>query len=88
MAVLINTHVKGQTQEGYDQVLEALREVIRNSPGFVLHTSYALNDGWAVMEVWNSKAEADNFFSKNVAPNLPRGIVPKRTYQDLHSLVS
>lgn len=87
MAILINTIVKGQTAEGYDQVLVHLEDLIKKSPGFKLHSAYSSNGEWMVMEVWNSKAEADNFFSTYVVPNIPKGIIPKRSYQELHSLV-
>ena len=88
MAILLRTIVKGQTSEGYDQVSTFLHEAVRKSPGFILHCSYTSEEGWVVLEVWNSKAESDKFFSENVAPNLPRGIVPKRSYQELHSIVT
>lgn len=87
MAILISTKVMGQTREGYDQVSVFLHEIVKTSPGFILHCSYPVEEGWAVLEVWNSKADADHFFAQQVAPNLPKGIVPKRTYQELHSLV-
>jgi len=88
MAILITTNVKGQTAEGYDQVLNVLKELIQKSSGFVLHSSYEANDEWYVLEVWDSKKDADQFFSLYVAPNIPKGIVPKRSYQELHSLVT
>lgn len=88
MAILLTTIVKGQTAEGYDQVSTFLHKVVRKSPGFILHCSYSSEEGWVVLEVWNSKAESDKFFAENVAPNLPRGIVPKRSYQELHSIVT
>jgi heme-degrading monooxygenase HmoA len=87
MATLITTNVKNQTAEGYDEVLIHLEELIKKTPGFVLHSLYASNGEWFVLEVWNSKAEADHFFSTYVAPNIPKGIIPKRSYQELHSLV-
>lgn len=88
MAILLKTIVKDQTPEGYDQVSTFLHEVVRKSPGFILHCSYASEEGWVVLEVWNSKAESDQFFAKYVAPNLPKGIVPKRSYYELHSVVT
>lgn len=88
MAILLTTMVKGQTAEGYDQVSTFLHEVVRKSPGFILHCSHPSENGWVVLEVWNSKADADQFFAKHVAPNLPKGIVPKRSYQELHSVVT
>jgi hypothetical protein len=89
MAILLTTSIKGQTAEGYDQVSVFLHQVVRQAPGFILHMAYGTDDGiWHVTEVWNSKKEADEFFAKMVAPNLPKGIVPKRSYQELHSVVT
>jgi heme-degrading monooxygenase HmoA len=88
MAILTTAHVKGQTKEGYDGVLTGLQELIREAPGFILHTSYAYEEGWVVAEIWETKADADTFFAKYVVPNLPAGIHPKRSYQELHSIVT
>jgi heme-degrading monooxygenase HmoA len=88
MAILVNTKVKNQTAEGYDEVSKLLHGLVKKSPGFILHCAYASDGEWHVLEIWNSKADADAFFARNVAPNLPKGIIPKRTYQELHSLVT
>ena len=89
MATLITTNINGQTPEGYDQLTPFLHQAVRQAPGFILHIAYGTDDGvWHVTEVWNSKKEADEFFAKMVAPNLPKGIVPKRSYQELHSVVA
>lgn len=87
MAILITTIIKAQTAQGYDEVSVFLHQVVRSAPGFILHMAYGNEDGWHVSEVWNSKKEADEFFAKFVAPNLPKGIIPKRSYQELHSVV-
>ena len=88
MAVLISTKVKGQTQEGYDGVLSAVRELLKNAPGFMLHCAHPSEGEWLVYEIWQSKGEADKWFAEYVVPNLPKGIYPKRTYQELHSAVA
>jgi heme-degrading monooxygenase HmoA len=88
MAILVTAQVKGQTEEGYDGVLNGLREVISKAPGFILHTSYSYEEGWVVADIWETKADADAFFAKYVVPNLPAGIHPKRSYQELHSIVT
>ena len=87
MAVLITAEVKGQTQQGYDGMLGALAGAIKQAQGFVLHTAYPIEGGWRVIEVWESENDANQFFAKHVAPNLPPGIRPKRSVQELHSLV-
>jgi len=87
MAVFISTTVKGQTEQGYDSVLVAVRELIKAAPGFVLHCAHPDEGAWMVYEVWQSRAEADKWFATYVVPNLPKGIHPKRSYRELHSLV-
>ena len=87
MAVLILSKVKGQTQEGYDRVRQAVEASIKKSPGFILHYAYPAEDSWIITEVWHSKKEADDWFGMNVVPNLPAGIHPKRTYQDIQSII-
>jgi hypothetical protein len=88
MAVLISVKVKGQTQEGYDGVLNYVRDLVKKAPGFILHCSHPDEDGWALTEVWHSKKEADLWYATYVVPNLPPGIHPKRSYQELHSIVT
>jgi hypothetical protein len=87
MPILMTAEVRGQTPEGYDGVLAVVAEAARRSPGFVMHTSFPMEGGWRVMEVWQSKADSDRFFAEKVVPYLPPGIHPKRMTQELHSLV-
>ena len=88
MAVLISTKVKGQTLEGYNSVLSAVRELVKQAPGFIMHCAHPAEGAWDVYEVWQSKELADKWFAKFVVPNLPQGIHPKRSYQELHSIVT
>lgn len=87
MAVLVIAEVPGQTQEGYDGLFVALAGTLKQAQGFILHTAHPVAGGWRIVEIWNSKAEANEFFAKAVAPNLPPGIHPKRSVQELHSLL-
>ena len=87
MAVLVTAEVAGQTQQGYDGMLQFLAESIKAAPGFVLHSAHPVDSGWRILEVWETKEAANQFFAKHVAPNLPPGIRPKRTVEELHSLV-
>jgi len=88
MAVLMIGEVPGQTREGYDGMIAALGEVMKQTPGYILHMSHPTEDGWRVIEVWQSKAEATQFFATYVAPNLPPGVRPKRIFYELHSLLT
>jgi quinol monooxygenase YgiN len=88
MAILMIAEVPGQTEAGYRPMLDALAETLRNAPGFVMHAAHAVDDGWRVIEVWQTKADSDRFYAQHVAPNLPPGIRPKRHTQELASLVA
>lgn len=88
MAILIIADVKGQTRQGYDGMIGALGPIFKQAPGLILHTSHPTEDGWRVVEVWQSKAEANRWYADYVAPNLPPAIRPKRTFYDLHNLLT
>jgi hypothetical protein len=88
MAVLIIAEVKGQTAEGYDGMLAQMGERVRNVAGRLVHASHPTEDGWRVLEIWESKAAANMWFAENVAPVLPPGIRPRRTFHELHFVVA
>jgi hypothetical protein len=87
MAVLVFAEVEGQTQEKYDGMIEILGPALRQAKGFIAHGAGPARDGWRTFEVWDSQADATQFFAKFVQPNLPEGVRPKRTLVELHSLV-
>ena len=69
-------------------MLSVLADLARQADGFVLHSAYRADDGsWHVVEVWQTKQQANQFFAKHVAPHLPAGVHPKRTLHEAHSLV-
>jgi hypothetical protein len=87
MAVLVTAEVQGQTVEGYDGMLTALGVPIRQAKGFIAHFAANTEQGWRVMELWETQDDANQFFAKFVHPNLPPGVKPRRSFQQLHSLV-
>jgi hypothetical protein len=88
MAVLVSSKVAGQTKEGYDGVLIAVRDIIKEAPGFIMQCAYPAEDGWHVREIWESKQHADQWFAKYVVPNIPAGVHPKRSYQELYNVIT
>jgi len=86
MAVLVVAEVPGQTQEKYDGMIAVLGPVLRNAPGFIAHGAGPSREGWRTFEVWETQADATEFFATYIRPNLPPGIKPKRTLVELHSL--
>lgn len=87
MAVLVTAEVPGQTPQGYDPMLAAMKPALQAAPGFVLHVAYDTPDGWRVLEIWETAKDATDFFAKVVHPNLPPGVKPKRTLHELHAMV-
>ena len=87
MAMLVTVEVKGQTEPGYDGMRSALSAPLRQAKGFILHTAHPVEGGWRVLEVWETKDDANRFFAEFVAPNLPPGIHPKRSLQELHAVL-
>lgn len=88
MAVLIVAEVQGQTREGYDAMVSAMGDAFRSVPGRLLHAAHGTEEGgWRVIEVWESKEVANRWFATFVAPNLPPGIKPRRTFRELHSVL-
>lgn len=88
MAVFVTAVVPNQTPEGFDNILNAIEDKLRNAPGFIAVFAHNAEDAWRTMELWESAKHASDFFAQHVHPNLPAGMKPRRTVQELHRLVS
>jgi heme-degrading monooxygenase HmoA len=84
MAILMRAEVSGQTQQGYQEVFDALRPLYAGARGFVAHFSYPIEGGWCVVDVWDSREQFESFFGQNVVPRLQTGLRPKISFQQLH----
>ena len=88
MAVIVFVEVRGQTLVGYEAMLSSLANGLRQADGFIMHSAYSADGSLRVMEIWQTKRAADRFFAERVAPNLPRGVRPKRSVHETHGLVT
>lgn len=88
MAVQVTSEVTGVTPEIYQHMLALLLEPMKTSPGFRLHAAHPTDTGWRIVEFWDTREQANNFFAANVAPNLLPGIRPKRSVQELQGIVT
>ena len=88
MAVMVTAEVAGQTRQGYDAMRAALEGPLKGAAGLILHTSHEVEGGWRVIEMWESTKAANDFIAKAVHPNLPPGIKPRRTFQELHAIIT
>jgi hypothetical protein len=87
MAVLMIGEVPNLTEEIYGSMLDQMKPTMLAAPGFIAHSGgpSPSGDGWRVVEMWDSEADADAWFQTYVKPNLPPDIVPDRRYYPLHS---
>jgi hypothetical protein len=87
MAVLMIGEVPNLTEEIYGSLLEQMKPTMLASQGFIAHSGgpSPSGDGWRVVEMWDSEADAEAWFHTNVEPNLPPDIVPDRRFFPLHS---
>lgn len=86
MAVLVKITNRGASLAMYDQLAARLVPEVKRQAGFYLHYSYALDDGFAVNEVWDSREQHAAWFEGNVRPNMPPGADPQIEVVDLHSV--
>lgn len=86
MPILMTAEVRGQTRDGYQQVFDALAPCYAQAPGFVVHLSHPTDDGWRVMDVWQSKELCQRFFRTHVAPQLPATVRVKIAFRELHDV--
>ncbi len=88
MAILMTADVSGMGSEMYSGMISQLRDQIRRARGFVVHAGHETDDGWRVMEVWESEADHQAWFEGTIKPNLPEGMVPTITISALANVVT
>jgi hypothetical protein len=70
----------------YAGMLEPLMPLLRSANGFVSHSGGpSPAGGMRIVEVWESKADQQEFFNENLKPQLPPGLVPDLMYYELHA---
>lgn len=88
MGVLMTARIPGATQELMDGVTAQLGDALRNSPGFVFHVNGPIEDGWQVVEVWDSRADFEEWFENNVKPAFPDGVpLPSLSFHETHAVI-
>jgi hypothetical protein len=88
MPILMKAEVHGQTLQGYEGMIGALAPLYSEAPGFIAHISHAMDGGWCVMDIWESREHFQRFFSANVVPRLPSTLRPKISFQELHDALT
>ena len=86
MPVLMIAEQPNLDQGTYASMLEQLMPLLRSANGFMSHAGGpSPSGGIRIIEMWASKADSQKFFSENLKPNLPPGLVPDLTCYELHA---
>jgi hypothetical protein len=62
----------GVTQAQYEQVRDEVAPGNKRQPGLLYHAAGPTENGWRVMEVWESQEVLDRFFQEKLGQALQR----------------
>ena len=89
MAVLMIGEVPQLTAEVYNGMAAQMAPLMKAHKGFIAHTGGpSPAGGFRIVEIWESEADGQAWFDKNVKPNLPPEIKPDRKYFPLANVVT
>jgi hypothetical protein len=69
----LKMELPGVTQEQYVALHARLASAAAHATEWVTHISGPTQNGWYVIEVWESKAAFERFMQEHVAPLIPPG---------------
>ncbi|MDQ2908207.1 MAG: hypothetical protein M3R44_02530 [Candidatus Eremiobacteraeota bacterium] len=84
MAVLIKITNPGISLGMYDQISAKLIPEMKKRAGFQAHFVYPQGDGFVVNEIWDTRAQQEDWFDA-VRANLPSDARPKIEAIELHN---
>jgi hypothetical protein len=70
MAVGIRIKLPGVTQEQFDAAHDQINPDRSMPPGMLFHSSGPIDDGWGVIDFWESRADFDAFLEGRVQPGM------------------
>lgn len=83
MAIGLLFEIPGMTQEQYDATVEAGGKETLPS-GQIVHMAGPMEDGWRVIDLWETRADFDRFAEETLAP-LMGGQVPVPVELPVHA---
>ncbi len=89
MAIVFRYEFPGVTEEQYEGTVEAQVASGRMPDGCLVHVSGAMEGGWQVVDVWESKADCDRFHEDQLRHHMSNNawemVEPVSTW-DAHTL--
>jgi hypothetical protein len=76
MAIGILVEVPAGTQEMYDKTMVELNLSERPAEGLISHLAGPSENGWRVVDVWNTKADFENFLHTRLGEAIHKGGFP------------
>jgi hypothetical protein len=68
MAIGLRVKFEGGTQDQYEAV-NAQMDVEANPPeGLIFHAAGPIDDGWGILDFWESREHFDRFFESRIGP--------------------
>ena len=68
MAVGIRLKIAGGTQAQYDAVHSKMNIDTDPPEGLIFHSAGPIDEGWGVIDVWESRAQFDSFVESRLGP--------------------
>jgi hypothetical protein len=90
MTVAVELNFKGGTLEQYDKVVEVMgfRAGGQAPAGALFHWAAKTDDGFRVVDVWQTKEEFERFSQEHIGPDMQRAgvqIEPEVTFTEVHN---
>ncbi len=76
MAIGIVFDIHGGNQKQYDTVIAKLKLEGKTAPGGLYHIAGPIENGWRVVDVWESREAFEKFFHEKLASALKEAGVP------------
>jgi hypothetical protein len=70
MAVGIRVKLPGVTKEEFAALQDKVNPDRSAPPGLLFHANGPIDDGWGIIDFWESRAEFDAFLESNVEPGM------------------
>ena len=88
MAVLVKITNRAASLAMYDQLSSRLLPEAKRQAGFQIHACYPLDDGFEVIEVWDTAEQHRAWYDGNVRPNIPPDAQPEIDVVELHNVAT
>ena len=79
MAIGLRAKFQGGTQEQYDAVHGQMGVDADPPAGMIFHMAGPIDDGWGVIDIWESRDAFDQFFASRLQPAIQE--LGDRTFQ-------